>query len=112
MITETDLSLSPHAGGHLGVGGVMANMDSSVGDPSFFLHHGFIDRNWWTWQNIDPTNNLYQISGYTTQKPLPSGGYEEVTLDYVMSSWGVLPDVMVYDVMDTEGGYLCYEYDY
>jgi tyrosinase len=112
MITETDISLSPHAGGHLGVGGVMANMDSSVGDPSFFLHHGFIDRNWWTWQNIDPTNNLYQISGYTTQKPLPSGGYEEVTLDYVMSSWGVLPDVTVYDVMDAEGGYLCYEYDY
>ena len=43
---------------------------------------------------------------------LPTGGYEEVTLDYVLSSWGVLPDVTVYDVMDTEGGYLCYEYDY
>jgi tyrosinase len=112
MITETNISPSPHAGGHLGVGGVMSNMDSSVGDPSFFLHHGFIDRNWWTWQNIDPANYTYQISGYTTQTPLPSSGYEEVTLDYVLSSLGVLPDVTVYDVMDTEGGYLCYEYDY
>jgi hypothetical protein len=89
MITETNISPSPHAGGHLGVGGVMSNMDSSVGDPSFFLHHGFIDRNWWTWQNIDPANYTYQISGYTTQTPLPSGGYEEVTLDYVLSSLGV-----------------------
>jgi tyrosinase len=85
----------------------MGDMDSSPGDPMFFLHHGFIDRNWWAWQNLDPTNNLYQLSGYTTQT-----GDIEVTLDYVMSTWGVLPDVTIDQVMDTQGGYLCYEYDY
>lgn len=105
---ETNVPVSPHPGGHIGVGGVMGDMDSSPGDPLFFLHHGFIDRNWWVWQESDPTNNLYQISGYTTK----TAPFVEVTLEYVLSSWGVLPDVTIDEVMDTVGGYLCYDYDY
>ena len=33
-----------------------------------------------------------------------------VTLDHVLTSLGIIPDAVVEDVMDTRGGYLCYEY--
>ncbi|KLU92502.1 hypothetical protein MAPG_11447 [Magnaporthiopsis poae ATCC 64411] len=32
------------------------------------------------------------------------------TLSHIMTSLGVIPDATVADVMDTQGGYLCYEY--
>jgi tyrosinase len=34
------------------------------------------------------------------------------TLDYVLSSVGFYPSVIVRQVMDTKGGFLCYRYDY
>lgn len=33
-----------------------------------------------------------------------------VTLDHVLTSFGVLEDVKVRDIMDTKGSYLCYSY--
>lgn len=33
-----------------------------------------------------------------------------VTLDHVLTAFGYIPDVTVRDVMDTRGGYLCFEY--
>lgn len=33
-----------------------------------------------------------------------------LTLNHVMTSLGIIPDAIVKDVMDTKGGYLCYEY--
>ncbi|KAK3377598.1 hypothetical protein B0H63DRAFT_477473 [Podospora didyma] len=38
------------------------------------------------------------------------GGKKELTLGHVMSSLGIIPNATVADVMDTKGGYLCYEY--
>lgn len=32
------------------------------------------------------------------------------TLNHVMSSLGIIPDATVRDVMDIQGGYLCYQY--
>lgn len=89
----------------------MSNTDTSPGDPIFYLHHSFIDRNWAAWQNADLDTRLYQIQGYTTQTE-PSTGWVNTTLETPLSSWGVLPDVVVNDVMDLQGGYLCWEYDY
>ncbi len=92
---------------HLGVGADMANALSSPGDPIFFMHHGFVDRNWRAWQSADPANRLYQVGGFaTTTDPK-----QPLTLDYVLTSQGLVPDVTVNDVMDTTGGYLCYLYD-
>ena len=86
----------------------MADVASSPGDPSFFLHHGFVDHNWRLWQNNDIKNRLYQINGWaTTTEPK-----QPLTLDYTLSSFGFKPDVKVRDVMDTMGGYLCYSYNY
>ncbi|KAM5522687.1 hypothetical protein FOXYSP1_16578 [Fusarium oxysporum f. sp. phaseoli] len=96
-----------HGAGHSGVGGVMEDIDASPGDPLFYLHHGFVDRLWWKWQSEDFGNRLYQLGGPSTQ-----GGYEELTLDYVMTTYGIRPNVTVRDVMDIQGAYLCYRYDY
>ncbi|KAL1868034.1 hypothetical protein VTK73DRAFT_3881 [Phialemonium thermophilum] len=104
---ESCAEMGPHAYGHNGIGAVMGDVASSPGDPSFFLHHAFVDHNWRIWQNKDVENRLYQIGGFTTQ-----GGNTPVTLDYVLTSNGLRPDVKVRDVMDTMGGYLCYAYDY
>jgi tyrosinase len=84
----------------------MADVASSVGDPAFFMHHSFIDHNWRIWQNADAAR-LTQIDGATS-----SDGTGVLTLDYVLTSRGIRPDVTVRDVMDTMGGHLCYRYSY
>ncbi|KAF4416224.1 hypothetical protein F53441_14557 [Fusarium austroafricanum] len=85
-----------HGAGHSGIGGVMEDIDASPGD-----------RLWWKWQSEDLGNRLYQLGGPSTQ-----GESEELTLDYVMTTYGIRPNVTVRDVMDIQGGYLCYKYDY
>jgi tyrosinase len=97
-------SSGPHAAGHAGVGAVMNDIAASPSDPIFYLHHGFIDRNWLNWQNAKKDSRLYQINGNEV--------IGVTTLDTPLYSSGVLPDVTVRDVMDTAGGYLCYKYDY
>jgi tyrosinase len=101
----------PHAYGHNAVGAVMSDMDTSPGDPLFFMHHQFINHNWRIWQNGNRAGRLYQINGYTTQTQ-PATGWQTVTLDYQLSSLGLRPTVTIRDVMDTMGGFLCYRYDY
>ncbi|KAF4417048.1 monophenol monooxygenase [Fusarium acutatum] len=96
-----------HGAGHSGVGGVMEDIDASPGDPLFYIHHGFIDRLWWKWQSEDLDSRLYQRGG-----PSAQGGTEELTLDYVMTTYGIRPNVTVKEVMDIQGGFLCYKYDY
>ncbi|KUL90519.1 hypothetical protein ZTR_00075 [Talaromyces verruculosus] len=99
-----------HGSGHVGTGGTVADPDASPGDPLFYLHHGWIDRLWWAWKSQDPTNRLYQLGGYTTQSE-PKSGWVNTTLDYTLYSYNILPNVTVGQVMNTEGGYLCYNYD-
>ncbi|EUC43622.1 hypothetical protein COCMIDRAFT_38490 [Bipolaris oryzae ATCC 44560] len=93
------------------IGGVMEDIDASPGDPLFYLHHAFVDRLWWNWQSEDPDNRLYQLGGSSSQGPCEEE-CEETTLDYVMTTYEILPNVTVRDVMDIQGGYLCYKYDY
>ena len=84
----------------------MSDVAASPGDPIFFMHHSFVDHQWRIWQN-DNRNRLSDIASPTNQN---GGG--TLTLDYVLSSRGLRPDVKVRDVMDTEGTYLCYKYNY
>lgn len=87
----------PHAFGHNGIGGLMSDVAASPGDPLFFLHHAFIDRNWRAWQVADPAARMREAGG------LP--------LEQVLSIMNIRPDTTVSDVMDTTAGYLCYTYD-
>ncbi|EWG48604.1 hypothetical protein FVEG_08309 [Fusarium verticillioides 7600] len=96
-----------YGAGNSGVGGVMEDIDASPGDPLFYIHHGFIDRLWWKWQSEDPDSRLYQLGG-----PCVQGGTEETTLDCIMTTYGIRPNVTVKEVMDIQGGFLCYKYDY
>ncbi|KAF7589831.1 hypothetical protein BBP40_003641 [Aspergillus hancockii] len=108
------ISNIPHKGVHTYIGGVMADIKSSPGDPIFFMHHMYIDRVWWLWQKEDPINRLYDISGPTlnhTANVEPAGGWPNATLHYELSSFNIKPNVTIGEIMNTQGGYLCYGYD-
>jgi len=89
----------PHAYCHNGIGGIMSDVASSVGDPIFFMHHSFVDRNWRLWQNADPGNRLSAMG-------------RGANLDSVLTVNNLRFDFRVRDVMDTQGSLLCYVYSY
>lgn len=97
----------PHAHGHNGIGPVMAEVSASPSDPTFFMHHSFVDHMWNQWQRSDPSH-LMAVGGCAA----PGGdNCTPMTLDTVLSSMGLKPDVTVRDMMDIQGQPLCYSYD-
>ncbi|KAH8201560.1 hypothetical protein TruAng_004252 [Truncatella angustata] len=56
-------SNGPHGSGHGGVGGIMSDATLSPGDPSFYLHHSWLDKLWWDWQALDLPARLTDIGG-------------------------------------------------
>lgn len=41
----------------------MQQLTAAPGDPVFFLHHAYLDRVWWRWQQNDLSTRLYDIGG-------------------------------------------------
>ncbi|KAF7561298.1 hypothetical protein G7046_g2846 [Stylonectria norvegica] len=110
-----------HGGGHLGVGGDVGELGdvySSPGDPLFYLHHANMDRLWDKWQHNNWPARKYDISGPDTQFAYPYNffgdiPYKNITLDYTMDFSKLIPGkqyIQVKDVMDIQGGELCYTY--
>ncbi|KAK9375192.1 uncharacterized protein V1513DRAFT_431073 [Lipomyces chichibuensis] len=111
-----------HSGGHKGVGGdtgEITDLYSSPGEPVFYLHHANIDRLWDLWQRLDWPSRKYDISGPDTAYAYPFNfygdkPYRNITLDYQMDFQGLLSTdsqiVAIDDVMDIQGGRLCYTY--
>ncbi|KAK0657072.1 hypothetical protein B0T16DRAFT_400842 [Cercophora newfieldiana] len=104
-----------HGGGHYGVGGSlgqMGNLYLSPVDPIFWLHHANLDRVWWSWQKLNLSVRLTDISG-----PVQMMDYAgpNVTLAYPLSVGVSGADVTVEEVMNVKacgaGGVLCYDYD-
>jgi tyrosinase len=89
----------------------MTDVDSSPGDPVFYLHHNYLDRLYWQWQQINPTARLNLISGYTTINE-PVTGWRNLTLDSTLNMYGIVENATVGDVTNIQGGYLCYEFEY
>jgi tyrosinase len=93
----------------------MGDLYASPTDPIFFMHHANLDRVYWSWQALDLSARLTDISGpinlmdYTNSK----GG--NVTLDFPISLGVSAPNVTVGDVMDIRSGggagIVCYDYD-
>ncbi|KAH8664376.1 hypothetical protein BX600DRAFT_436924 [Xylariales sp. PMI_506] len=104
---ENCSELGPHAYGHNGIGAVMADVSGSPIDPVFYMHHLFIDRNFWAWQGTN-TTRLSTIDGcIDSQSPCTP-----LTLDTVISLQGLKPDVTVADILNTQDGVMCYLYTY
>ena len=101
--------LGVHSGGHYQVGGdAGSDFYNSPAEPTFFPHHGMIDRVWWTWQNMDIKNRQYAIAGGTSLiAPGPNGTLADtITLgDYVGA-----PNVTIRDAMSSLAGPFCYIY--
>ncbi|KAI1023887.1 hypothetical protein LB504_004967, partial [Fusarium proliferatum] len=74
---------------------VIEDIDASPGDPLLYIHHVFIDRLWWKWQSENLGGRLYQLGGPTAQ-----GGTEDSIPDYVITTYGIRPNVTVKEAMD------------
>jgi tyrosinase len=110
---ELEKPMGVHAAGHLTIGGDPGG-DFFVGasDPLFFLHHGEIDRVYWTWQNHGLPERLNAVAGTITsfnQPPSRNG-----TLDDIVDLGNLAgPKPTLRDLMSTTGGlrgYFCYVY--
>jgi tyrosinase len=95
---------SAHAWGHNGIGAVMQDTWASPADPIFWLHHGFIDRNFRIWQNKNSAR-VNNVDG-TDKAGNP------LTLDTTVNVYGIRPDVRIRDILDTTSTTLCYKYNY
>lgn len=105
----------------------MLDITCSPGDPIFYLHHTNLDRLWWEWQSqnssrlTDMTGQNIPTAEYIAQQGLYNvtdawldydgdNGGNMTTLNHTLSVLGLLPNATVADVMDIQGGLLCYEY--
>lgn len=76
-------------------------------DPLFYCHHGNIDRIFWTWQQKDLKARLNDVGGPIT--PFDYGG-KNVTLDFEVNMGLLAGNATLKDLLNTEGGTLCYTY--
>lgn len=83
---------------------------SSPGDPLFYLHHAFLDWIWWRWQEIDLKKRKFDIAGYTTSFKPPTG-WVNATLDDVLHTFGIVPNVTIRQTLDTRNAPLCFVYE-
>lgn len=99
-----------HAQGHNGIGATMADAIASPGDPSFFMHHLYVDYVFRKWQLGDIARRN-TISGCASNSGCPP-----LTLDTVLYLGNICgskcPDLPVRDVLRTLQGHFCYKYNY
>lgn len=100
---------APHGMGHRSAGGHMGNFFVSPLDPTFWLHHGQIDRLWATWQAEDEKDRRFQYNGTSTIYN-PVGVTPEVSDDTVMTFVPVGEDTTVGEAADPMDGRYCYRY--
>ena len=75
-------------------------------DPVFYLHHAQIDHLWWQWQQENRSKRIYEYTGKQTK----TATSDDASLDKLLRYGGFVDDIPVRQVMDTEGGFLCYRY--
>ena len=62
--------LGLHTSGHYAMGGDATDLYSSVNDPAFFLHHTMLDRVYWIWQTLHPSE-ANKVAGTLTLSNKP-----------------------------------------
>ncbi|KAH6695254.1 hypothetical protein F5X68DRAFT_186745 [Plectosphaerella plurivora] len=98
------LEMGPHDIIPMGVRGDFTSF-TAPNDPVFYLHHSQLDRVWWLWQMRDKKNRVHDYGG-------EGDNGQNVTLSDVLPLAGLDADLTVADIMDTEGGEMCYRYMY
>lgn len=105
----------------------MVNVRTSPGDPLFFLHHAYLDRAWWQWQQVDLPGRQVDMSGrnvptaeilergnltYPTAAVLDYDGDpgNVTTLNHTLWMVDLIANATVGDVMDLGGPVSCAEY--
>lgn len=86
-----------------------ANFWSSPVDPAFFLHHGQIDRVYTIWQNTGPASREETIFGTLTIINNPPS--RNATLDDLLYTEPVGPNLPIKDALSTISGPFCYIYE-
>ncbi|KAK8008376.1 Tyrosinase-like protein orsC [Apiospora marii] len=100
--------LGMHGSGHFSMGADGTDLYASINDPAFWLHHAMLDRVYWVWQALHPTEKDKIAGGTVMREP-----------DSAPARLGDLLDVMglddnrpIKDLLDTLGETpLCYVYE-
>jgi tyrosinase len=74
-------------------------------DPIFYLHHTMLDRMWWLWQQMDPSDRLLDYGGKAA-----ANSTERAALTDLLHVSSLAPPVTVSEIMSTESTLLCYRY--
>lgn len=101
-------SYGVHGGGHLTVGSVLADIDTSPAEPMFWLHHAQIDRVWTIWQGLDPAKRRNAIWGTSTRGDDPPSA--NMTLDDSLNFGFISQPLRFADLMNPLSGPFCYYY--
>jgi len=98
-----------HTAGHFIIGGDPAgDFTASPGDPYFFFHHSSIDRLYWTWQNLKPSERTTALYGPTF---IGTPTSPNATLNDTLSMGAAYPGpITIEDASSTMGGPFCYIY--
>ncbi|KAK8076190.1 Di-copper centre-containing protein [Apiospora phragmitis] len=103
-----------HNAGHYMFGGDPGgDFFASPGDPSFYFHHGMLDRVWWIWQMQDPENRINAIPTGGMAMP-PHQLREEAALhpfkraedpkDVIVDLGWIAPAIPLLELTDQLGG--------
>lgn len=105
----TNNFMGVHTAGHFTVGGDPgSDFSTSAGDPWFYFHHAQIDRIWWTWQNLNPSERTNAIYGtiIISDDTAPA---TKLT-DLMALGYAYPGNISIADTMSTMGGPFCYTY--
>ena len=94
----------PHLWGHIALSMMNGDSITSSGDPLFMMHHGFVDKMWWDWQEKDPETRLKDIGGINVQDP--TVGFSEFPggIEVEAAMWGEPTAEMLAVTPDPQNG--------
>lgn len=104
--------LGVHGGGHFAAGPELWDFWASPSDPVFWLHHGFVDKIYASWQDGHYATRVTgetAVSGTDALFDDPSGN--NVTLDYIMDMGFLAAAKPIREILDVSGGDYCYGYE-
>lgn len=102
--------LGVHSAGHFTWGGDPGgDFMNSPADPAFWLHHAYIDRIWWIWQNLDVASRTFSVGGTITVLNNPPS--RNASLDDTVNSGLNGKNITIRDAGSTIGAKpFCYIY--